>query len=280
MSQHHKNLGVAPGASKEEIKKAYRRLAMRLHPDRNPDPKATELFAELQDSYDVLMSPTGSKSTSTSARSQTKRKQQTPEEKAKEARKRYQEHLERQRASDELYFQSLTNGRRGFFFKTGALICVICGFTMLCDLFLPPHRSKEQVVGVSRMERVQSSGPTRMEILTNTSNYFTLLGADYNDLSSFPEMYIETSRLLHFPLRVVHPKNGVLAHYPIEDLLMDLLPLPILFFLFPLGLIFYRKRTAYFTAMYMFSLYVVMPLSWLFLLNEMRWLHLITFGFL
>ena len=48
-------LGVAKNASDDEIKKAYRKLAMKYHPDRNPDNKeAEEKFKEIQKAYDVL----------------------------------------------------------------------------------------------------------------------------------------------------------------------------------------------------------------------------------
>ena len=48
-------LGVNRDASDDEIKKAYRKLAMKFHPDRNPDnPKAEEQFKEAKNAYEIL----------------------------------------------------------------------------------------------------------------------------------------------------------------------------------------------------------------------------------
>ncbi|CAG8652368.1 4952_t:CDS:10, partial [Funneliformis mosseae] len=47
-------LGVETSASESEIKKAYRKLAMKYHPDKNPDEKASEKFKEISHAYDVL----------------------------------------------------------------------------------------------------------------------------------------------------------------------------------------------------------------------------------
>jgi molecular chaperone DnaJ len=55
---YYKTLGVGKNASDEEIKKAYRKLARRYHPDRNPgDKKAEERFKEISQAHDVLSDP-------------------------------------------------------------------------------------------------------------------------------------------------------------------------------------------------------------------------------
>lgn len=57
---HYRVLGVEPGASPEEIKAAYRRLAMKYHPDRNPGDKAAEeQFKDIQEAYEALTRPEG-----------------------------------------------------------------------------------------------------------------------------------------------------------------------------------------------------------------------------
>lgn len=56
---YYEVLGVNRDADEEAIKKAYRRLAMKFHPDRNPDnPKAEEQFKEAKEAYEVLTDAT------------------------------------------------------------------------------------------------------------------------------------------------------------------------------------------------------------------------------
>jgi DnaJ-class molecular chaperone len=55
MADLYSELGVARGADEAEIKKAYRKLAKELHPDRNKDnPKAAERFSKITRAYDLL----------------------------------------------------------------------------------------------------------------------------------------------------------------------------------------------------------------------------------
>ena len=54
---YYKVLGVTKGASDDQIKKSYRKLAMKYHPDKNSAPGAEEKFKEIGEAYDVLSDP-------------------------------------------------------------------------------------------------------------------------------------------------------------------------------------------------------------------------------
>lgn len=55
MSDAHDLLGLQPGATPQQVKRAFRKLAMQWHPDRNPDPAALEHFKALRQAHDRLL---------------------------------------------------------------------------------------------------------------------------------------------------------------------------------------------------------------------------------
>ena len=55
MENYYKILGVSEDADAKEIKAKYRKLAMKYHPDRNPDDKkAEEMFKAISEAYEIL----------------------------------------------------------------------------------------------------------------------------------------------------------------------------------------------------------------------------------
>jgi len=57
MSDYYKILGVSKSASRDEIKKAYRALSLKYHPDKNSDPNVNCKFSEISEAYEILGDP-------------------------------------------------------------------------------------------------------------------------------------------------------------------------------------------------------------------------------
>jgi len=54
---YYKTLGINPNASDSEIKKAYRSLSFKYHPDKNSDPNVTDTYKKINEAYEVLSDP-------------------------------------------------------------------------------------------------------------------------------------------------------------------------------------------------------------------------------
>ena len=101
---HYKILEIEPTASKEDIKKAYRRLALKYHPDKNKSPDAHEKFISINEAYLLLYDNEarikydreyqhyfGQKAKSESSSSQQQRQEEKKQEEQKSSNQRQRE---------------------------------------------------------------------------------------------------------------------------------------------------------------------------------------------
>ena len=56
-SKYYRELGLSTNASEQEVRKKYRRLVMKYHPDKNSQPGAEEMFKKINQAYSNIKSP-------------------------------------------------------------------------------------------------------------------------------------------------------------------------------------------------------------------------------
>lgn len=95
MSKYYRILELSPGASSSEVKRAYRRLARKYHPDVNDSPDAQEQFQKVEEAYRIILSGAGEQTTFSDRRAAYAKAKQVQEERRKDA---YRERVRRARA--------------------------------------------------------------------------------------------------------------------------------------------------------------------------------------
>lgn len=136
--KYFEELGIQPTDNVEVIKKAYRKMAFRFHPDKNSSPDAHARFIKVTEAYEVL---TGQRRLPRSAQAaaESKSRLRTEEEifaeKVYFAKERYRRQQEEEARKDALYFRAITSGWKWSWFRIGAWYAAFMSFCLTFDYF-------------------------------------------------------------------------------------------------------------------------------------------------
>lgn len=258
-------LGITPTADKSVIKKAYRKLAFKYHPDVNDSPEAQSKFIELTDAYDVLMGiKKMSKSSTSSNRNSTQRPdpktaKQERDERIKAAKARYKKAKEKELEEEANYYLKLISGWKWRFLKIFSVVSFILVLFLVLDYVLP---TQSELFVVHNFESNDMSGQLHFNI-GNSIHFFDAYEAIavktfplielnstpiFNDLKSFSFLKGPSSG------RVVEPMFCYLYFFPLVIILL----------LVPLITVLYKKPTPVFSILHKIS-YYVSPALFLFI---------------
>lgn len=280
-------LGLPVTASDREIKTAYRKLAMRFHPDRNSDPQSRDKFILITKAYDILMSPNRKiieqQSTRTAGNTgfSSTQREPTREERIKKARNRQEAQKAKEKRANERYYQSMISGRRWGIMNLISKVGAVIGLLLLLESLLPYHQIKDELIAFEMRSYNGFKYDSINLIRTEKGDEIYLAGLDFGFANDFPSILVVKSWLFHNPIRVVSndPKYRGYS-FPVDWSVQALFPwLSFLFFL-PLVTVYYKRKTILFTVMYHVSLYGVGILLVYFIFTENRWAHALTLGFL
>lgn len=277
LEQYYKLLGLPPSATQEEVKKKYRRLALKFHPDKNPGNEVQ--FIAITEAYEILIGRRNAPSIKQTIYSEQATKP-SKEERVKQAQQRYKEQIYNEYIENEKYFKNLTSGWKWKVIQFNAILGLVISLSLLVEQFIPTHFDENRI---SKYSKEIYSGLSRdrvslIELEDEQKFFVTNLSATL--YKYYPDVLIESSWVFHNPLRIHSYKGFSYKSYEIEFSIGSTYYIWAIIFLIPFATLFYKRRTITFTLMHQISLYGISFLLLYFLLTNDRWAHLLSVGFL
>lgn len=276
-------LGLASDSSDAEIRKQYKKLALRLHPDVNPDPLAHELFIKLARAVEILLNPDFKEDQTEkreSRRAATKESEEERLERMRVARMRYERQKMQEAADNNIYFLSLTTGMRWSIYKYIMRLSLVLALAMSTEYFLPFHYEKDELIGCSKSlnNGIIKSNITSIELKENGKYY--VQNNMYAWRYTYPEVILETTWFLHTPIKMISSDDFVRYRTAVDFHIGSIRFGLIILFLVPLYPYLIRRKTLSFVFLYHLSFWGVGIITSYILLTQGRIIHLLSFGFL
>jgi hypothetical protein len=264
-------------ASKDEIRKQFRKLAKEFHPDKNKAENATEIFQLIKEAYDFLMEDKPEPKfipTESNPAEEMKRMERIRKAKERLRERRIQEEKKLQES-----YRKITSGFQWKVFSIISILALFSSILLLIEPLLPNHMEKQIVTHYS----IPYNGLFQEEVFLIQTNQklkiFTERNLE-NKLRYSDTIYISSSFIFHNPTKIFHKSKLEISKHNIDFSVVNTYPLMVLFFAIPFFVQRKKELTAAYVFLFKFSFFVIEGLFLLFLFTQDRWFHLIVFGFL
>ena len=279
LKKYYNRLGLSETANSEDVRRQFRKLAMKYHPDKNQSEGSQEEFLKITEAYEVLTGKKKVQEPRDVMKPSTHRAEQ--KQRVREARKRHYEQIIKEQEETEVYFKGLLNSRGWKVITVNALVGAILSLCLCLDLFLPHHYSEDRMTHYAL--NVYSSGQAIEKhvslVKTAKNEEYWIEELDFQFYGQYPDFYVQKSWIFQDPTNLVSIQHGKFAFYTVHYTYFSFFYLLIPVFLIPAFTWYYKRKTIAFTFLYYLSLYLSTGLMLLFLTSDMHWLHLLTLGF-
>lgn len=276
-------LNLPADSTDAQIRKQYKKLALRLHPDVNPDPLAHEVFIKLGKAVEILLNPDYKESVAEEKRTSRRAANESEEERLERmrmAKMRYEQQKMQQAHDNNRYFASLTSGMRWSIYKYIMRISLVLSLALSTEFFLPMHYEHDVLLGSSKSlnNGIIKGNITGIE-LQNRGKYYVQNNI-YAWKYAYPEVIIETTWFLHTPVKMITSDDFTRYRTPFDFHIGSIRFGLIILFLVPLYPYLRRRKTLSFVFLYHLSFWGVGTIATYILLTQDRIWHLLTLGFL
>lgn len=289
LGQFYKRLGLPPSATADDVRKRFRKLAMRYHPDKNRSPAAAQKFLGITEAYEVIsgkrQNPIRTRNSATNkskpgaSTASAKSAARDYETRGREAKERYENQQKKENIENELYYRKLTSGASWKIMRISAILGTIMACCMLLDQFLPHHFEEDKVSHYALNQGLHGSNEIVSVIKTYQDDYYWVSKINYTLYGRAPSITIEKSWIFHQPIRVIANTKTENSYYHVHYTLFSNYIIFIVILLFPIVTFRYKRRTIGFTILYHASYYGVNGMILFVLFTDDRWAHFLSAGF-
>ncbi len=250
---YHKVLNLDETASIKEVKKRYKELAKKYHPDVNKDKSAHKKFLKIKEAYERIINPDKS-----FEKTRKKPKSKSKYDKYRERADKIYKAKQRRKAKEIAdFYKSLRQGwRRNLLYLNMCLGLVFSGFLIFDNsLELVKNQTKITDVGNNVYQSYNGHLVQRVETINNQALYL----ADYHNISSlnkYPEATIIETQIFHYPVHLEHNIQSKRKLIPIHFTFIWGIKLVVILFLSPLLVLLFRKNNAWFVFFHYLTLFI------------------------
>lgn len=285
----YKILGLKPGASPQEIRRAYRSLVKKYHPDKNNSAGAQEKFIAIHTAYELLLNGGDTKPAADATKvrqNETQRASQDAQQKAayeqyrQHARQKFAQKKAAEEAYKTAYLQDLKSSWKGRWHQLAAVLGLCLFAVVWLDYFLP---EKQREIYPTRFgtKTYQSVEGHAVQLFFSTdqrhywvADYFSQQLCKSVRIKAIETPWLRQVKSLEFQEKHWIRRTPVHFTFYWAQIWVSLL------FLLPWVSWHFASADIMFVAGSYFSRFVVGPFMIYFLLTETRWLHFLSFGIL